>query len=86
MCTGCKGTYHITRLKDPGVCPDCGAALIQREDDREETIKARLAVYHQKTSPLTRYYADKGTLCTVDGGQTPEAVREQIIAVLESRA
>jgi adenylate kinase len=86
MCTGCKGTYHITRLKDPGVCPDCGAVLIQREDDREETIKARLAVYHQKTSPLTRYYADKGTLCTVDGGQTPEAVREQIIAVLESRA
>lgn len=86
VCTGCKGTYHITRLEDPGVCPDCGAALIQRADDQEETIKARLAVYHQKTSPLTRYYADKGTLCTVDGGQTPEAVHEQIIAVLESRA
>ena len=62
FCPKCNGTFHITKLKDAKVCPDCGAELIQRADDNPATIASRLQVYHEQTSPLTEYYADKGIL------------------------
>lgn len=86
VCVSCSGTFHISRLDDERVCPQCGAALIQRPDDQEDTIKARLAVYHRETSPLTDYYKGKGTLRKVDGAKAPEAVRAQILQALESKA
>lgn len=86
VCGACGGTFHISRLVDEGVCPVCAGSLMQRPDDQEDTIKARLAVYHRQTSPLTDYYRGKGTLRNVDGAQTPDEVRAQILAALESNA
>lgn len=86
VCPKCKGTFHVSRLADEKVCPDCGGQLVHRDDDKEETIKARLDVYHQSTSPLVDYYKGKGTLCTVDGAQAPETVHGLILEALESKA
>lgn len=86
VCGDCKGTFHISRLADETTCPTCGGALVHRIDDQEETIKARLEVYHRQTSPLTQYYEGKKTLRTVDGAKTPDEVRVQILAALESKA
>ncbi len=78
VCPKCKGTFHITRLADEKTCPDCRGELIHREDDREETIAKRLAVYHNETSPLIDYYRQEGKLRTVDGEGTPDQVLELI--------
>ncbi|MBQ6595483.1 MAG: adenylate kinase [Clostridia bacterium] len=90
-CTKCNGTYHISTLQDPEVCPVCGGALIQRDDDKEETIAKRLQVYHEQTAPLIGYYSRKGrlrridvaSLATVDGDSRPEDVFKAILAALE---
>jgi adenylate kinase len=50
-----------------GLCDRCGGALLQREDDREETIRKRLAVYREQTAPLVAYYRGRGLLREVDG-------------------
>lgn len=85
VCAQCKGTFHITRLADETLCPDCGGALTHRSDDQEDTIRRRLAVYHEETEPLIDYYRGKGKLMTVDGAGTPEAVLELILKALEKR-
>lgn len=85
VCAQCKGTFHITRLASETQCPDCGGALTHRSDDQEDTIRHRLAVYHEETEPLTDYYRGKGKLRTVDGAGTPEAVIELILKALEKR-
>ena len=72
FCPKCSGTFHISHLADPNTCPDCGAALVQREDDNPVTIANRLAVYHEQTSPLTAFYAQEGLLKEIDGDR-PEA-------------
>ncbi|MEF9973029.1 MAG: adenylate kinase [Clostridia bacterium] len=83
VCLSCKGTFHISRLEDEKVCPDCGSELIHRADDRQETVKERLSVYHTQTSPLTSYYQDKGILRTVDGALAPDKVHHLILKALE---
>jgi adenylate kinase len=50
-----------------GLCDRCGGVLLQREDDREETIRKRLAVYREQTAPLVAYYRGRGLLREVDG-------------------
>ncbi|MDO4546702.1 MAG: adenylate kinase [Clostridia bacterium] len=79
VCPDCKGTFHISRLEDEHVCPDCSGKLYQRPDDSEQTIKARLDVYHTSTSPLEKYYSDCGTLVMIDGARDPEDVLRQIL-------
>lgn len=68
VCTSCKAIYnvfsHPTTLD--GICNSCGGSVIQRDDDREEVIKNRLAVYHEQTAPLVDYYTIAGTLHTVN--------------------
>ncbi len=68
-CSECGAGYHI--LFDPpkqeGICDKCGGKLIQRDDDKEETIRARLDVYRHQTEPLIRYYEDKGLVRTIPG-------------------
>ena len=78
VCVSCKGTFHISMLKDAKVCPDCGGELIQRDDDKPETIKNRLGVYHAQTAPLIDYYEAKGKLRKVEGNSTPDKVFEAI--------
>ena len=70
VCTACGGTFHVSMLKD-GKCPECGGELIQRDDDKPETVKNRLDVYQEKTAPLIAYYENMGILSTAkcaDGG------------------
>ncbi|MBR6238848.1 MAG: adenylate kinase [Lachnospiraceae bacterium] len=68
-CVTCGATYHIEHVppKKEGICDKCGSELILRDDDKPETVKNRLAVYHEQTSPLKDFYNKKGILKTVDG-------------------
>lgn len=69
VCAACGESYHVSM--NPGeTCAKCGGKLIQREDDKEETVKARLEVYEKQTAPLIRFYSDLGVLVTVDGMQS----------------
>lgn len=65
VCEKCGAPYHTDLLNGETKCAACGGQLIQREDDRPETVRSRLAVYHQKTAPLIDYYAGKGKLKNV---------------------
>ena len=73
-CPKCKAGYHARDLppKVEGICDKCGTALVIRKDDNPETVRDRLAVYHQQTEPLVSYYKEKGLLRVVDGNQGPE--------------
>ncbi len=68
-CVTCGATYHIEHVppKTEGICDKCGSELILRDDDKEETVKNRLSVYHDQTQPLIDFYSAKGVLKNVDG-------------------
>lgn len=78
MCPDCGAAYHVSMYALP-TCAKCGAALYQRDDDREETVKNRLKVYTEKTAPLIAFYEAAGKLVTVDGDQAVDAVTECIL-------
>jgi adenylate kinase len=81
---GCKATYH-TESNPPrqaGICDDCGTALVQREDDKEETVKARLVVYHRDTAELIPYYGAQGLLREVPGHGEIEQVYNNVAKAL----
>lgn len=67
-CMACGATYHIVvhRPKVEGICDICGEALVQRKDDKAETVKARLATYHEQTEPLKGFYEARGLLKVID--------------------
>ncbi len=69
VCEGCGNSYHIEYkpTKVEGICDACGAKVVQRVDDKPETVLGRLATYHEKTAPLKDFYASKGKLVTVEG-------------------
>ena len=69
VCQGCGASYHIEYkpTKVEGVCDACGGKVVQRADDKPETVVARLATYHEKTAPLKDYYEKQGKLVTVIG-------------------
>lgn len=83
-CLSCGRTYHIETLrpKVEGICDCCGTKLVLREDDKPDTVKKRLEVYHVQTQPLKDYYRDKGILYTVDGTEEIDKIYEEIINVL----
>ena len=75
VCSACGTPYHVdTGLGDGGRCTRCGAQLVQRSDDREDTIRARLAVYAAQTQPLTEYYRRAGMLEAVRADAPVEKV------------
>ncbi len=84
-CVGCGATYHIVfnppKVED--VCDVCGKSLILRDDDKPETVKTRLDVYHAQTQPLIDYYAGRGVLVTVDGTQNMDKVFADIKDILD---
>lgn len=84
-CPSCGATYHIENIppKKEGICDKCGEALVLRDDDKEETVKSRLRVYHEQTQPLIEFYTGKGILKTVDGTQEMQKVFEDITEILE---
>lgn len=83
-CLSCGATYHIEHIppKKEGICDRCGNELVQRDDDKEETVKNRLDVYHKQTQPLIDFYTKQGVLKTVDGTQDMEAVFAAITGIL----
>ena len=83
-CLSCGATYHIVHIppKTEGVCDRCGSELILRDDDKAETVKNRLQVYHEQTQPLIDYYTEQGVLRTVDGTKDMKDVFEEIVNIL----
>ncbi len=83
-CPSCGATYHIVNVPPAkeGICDRCGASLVQRDDDKEETVKNRLDVYHSQTAPLIDFYTKRGVLKTVDGTQDMQDVFSAIVAIL----
>jgi adenylate kinase len=84
-CVACGATYHIVHIptKVEGICDRCGAELILRDDDKPETVKKRLDVYHTQTQPLIDYYTAKGVLKEVDGTRDMKDVFADIVKLLE---
>jgi len=83
-CVSCGSTYHIVNIppKKEGFCDKCGSELILRDDDKPETVKHRLDVYHEQTQPLIDYYKNMGTLKEVDGTVAMDDVFAQIASIL----
>lgn len=81
----CKATYHMVSKppKTPGVCDDCGAALIQRDDDKESTVRKRLQVFHEKNADLLAYYRAKGLVKEVPGVGDMETIYRSILAAMQ---
>ena len=80
VCPKCGASYHIhyNPPKVSGVCDRDGEALIQRDDDKESTVKTRIEVYNNESAPLVGYYDNLGKLVTIDGTQTPDEVAQAI--------
>lgn len=89
MCNKCGAIYHIEReaveVGDPCPAPGCAGVIYQREDDRPEAIKERLAVYIRQTKPLIDYYERQGNLLSIDGRGTPEEVAQRVGEILAAR-
>jgi adenylate kinase len=83
-CKACGRGYHVKfdPPKVAGTCDICGGELIQRDDDKEETIRKRLEVYHQQTAPLVAYYRTDSLLTSVDGMREIDTVQQQILSAL----
>lgn len=83
-CVACGATYHIVHIptKVEGICDRCGSELILRDDDKPETVKKRLAVYHEQTQPLIDYYNNKKVLVEVDGTKDMNDVFTDIVKIL----
>ena len=83
-CVSCGATYHVVHVppKKEGICDRCGSELILRDDDKPETVKNRLDVYHKQTQPLIDFYTKKGVLKTVDGTVDIQDVFKAIVAIL----
>ena len=83
-CVSCGATYHVVHVppKKEGICDRCGSELILRDDDKPETVKNRLDVYHKQTQPLIVFYTKKGVLKTVDGTVDMQDVFKAIVAIL----
>ena len=83
-CLTCGATYHIEHVppKKEGICDVCGSELVLRDDDKPETVKNRLNVYHEQTQPLIDFYTEKGVLKNVDGTVPMEEVFAAITAIL----
>lgn len=83
-CLNCGATYHIVynAPKTENVCDTCGQELVLRDDDKPETVKKRLDVYHDQTQPLIDYYKNEGVLVEVDGTLDMEDVFQAIVKIL----
>ena len=83
-CSDCGAMFHLAfdPPKNPKECDRCGAELYQRNDDREETIRARLDVYERATAPLREFYRGRKQLLEVDGTGAPTDILSRIFAKL----
>jgi adenylate kinase len=79
--------YHVEfdPPKNPGICDQDGSRLIQRDDDKPETVRKRLSVYHEQTSPLEQLYEQRSLLHRFDGTRSPDEVHDRIRATLAAK-
>ena len=85
VCLDCGATYHVVANppKVDGVCDRCGGHnVVQRKDDVEETVRARLQAYHQQTMPILDHYRAQGVVRDVDGSRSIEEVSQQVSRIL----
>ena len=84
VCQSCGAPYHVKAKppKQEGVCDSCGGVLVQREDDKAETVLNRLTVYHNETEPLKGYYQGKGILVPVANQPTIEGTTKVLLEAL----
>jgi len=84
VCPSCGASYHLifNPTKAEGVCDSCHTNVIQREDDKEETVLSRLHTYHSQTEPLIEFYKRKGVLLTVLGKDAVVATSQEVLKVL----
>ncbi len=87
VCADCKANYNIIYIKpqEEDKCDKCGGKLVQRDDDKPESIKKRLQIYDEQTKPLLDFYRKKGILLNIDGEKPIEEVFEDIKKKLEKR-
>jgi adenylate kinase len=85
-CLSCGATYHVQHNPPAreGVCDRCGGEVVQRSDDREETVRARLQTYVRDTAPVLDWLASRGAVHRVDGDQPIDTVRSTILAALRA--
>ena len=86
-CAKNSHVYHVEfdPPKNEGVCDQDGSRLIQRDDDKPETVRKRLSVYHDQTEPLIKWYEDRGLLRRFDGTRPPDEVHDRIRATLATK-
>ena len=84
VCLKCGATYHVSMLGDKTTCDNCGETLIQRDDDKAETVLNRLKSYHSKTEPLVNFYQGRGKLTKVDGAGSMDAIFDAIMKALQA--
>ena len=85
LCRVCGESYHVrfNPPREPGVCDNDGGELYQRDDDKPETVRKRLNVYWEQTSPLIETYRSQGVLVEIDGEQPIDAVTDHLCAALD---
>ncbi len=87
-CSKCKAVFHVTARPPAkeGACDICGGALLQRDDDRPESIRVRMQAYEESTRPLAEYYRQTGRLLAISADGAPEAILERTLTLLQKTA
>lgn len=80
VCPSCGASYHkLFKVETvPGICNECNSSLIQRDDDKEETVRKRLEIYHAQTKPLIAYYKAQDKVLDIDGVGPVDDVRARV--------
>ena len=78
ICPNCAKSFHVDMLNGRTACDECNVTLVQRDDDHEEQVKARLVVYNNQTQPLIDYYKNKGVLIDIDADGKIEEISERV--------
>jgi adenylate kinase len=86
-CPTCQATYHVDNKppRSESLCDNCGGQLIQREDDREESVTRRLAVYDERTAPLRQYYRTRSCFHHLNGNRPVDTVFQELRRVVQER-
>ncbi len=83
ICISCSHVARLDNLSGGGGCPDCGAAMSQRDDDREDVVRERLQVYRRETEPVLAIYQERGVLRRMDGMGSEDDVFARMLDLLE---